>query len=29
MGLLEGISPRLADLALRRLRGPSAAPRRG
>jgi 3-oxoacyl-[acyl-carrier protein] reductase len=29
MGLLEGISPRLADAALRRLRGLSAAPRRG
>ena len=28
MGLLHGISPRLADAALRRLRGPSAAPRR-
>jgi len=28
MGLLHGISPRLADKALRRLRGPSAAPRR-
>jgi len=29
MGLLNGISPRLADAVLRRLRGPSAAPRRG
>jgi 3-oxoacyl-[acyl-carrier protein] reductase len=28
MGLLNGISPRLADRVLRRLRGPSAAPRR-
>jgi NADP-dependent 3-hydroxy acid dehydrogenase YdfG len=28
MGLLHGISPRLADRALRRLRGSSAAPRR-
>jgi hypothetical protein len=28
MGVLNGISPRLADVALRRLRGSSAAPRR-
>jgi short-subunit dehydrogenase len=28
MGLLHGLSPRLADAALRRLRGASAAPRR-
>jgi short-subunit dehydrogenase len=28
MVLLHGVSPRLADAALRRLRGPSAAPRR-
>jgi len=28
MALLHGLSPRLADAALRRLRGPSAAPRR-
>ena len=28
MGLLHGVSPRLADRVLRRLRGPSAAPRR-
>lgn len=28
MALLQGLSPRLADAALRRLRGPSAAPRK-
>jgi short-subunit dehydrogenase len=28
MGFLQGVSPRLADAALRRLRGPSAAPRK-
>ena len=29
MGMLHGVSPRAADAVLRRLRGPSAAPRRG
>ena len=29
LGILNGISPAAADAALRRLRGPSAAPRRG
>jgi len=28
MGILNGISPRVADVVLRRLRGRSAAPRR-
>jgi hypothetical protein len=28
MGMLNGVSPRAADAFLRRLRGPTAAPRR-
>jgi hypothetical protein len=28
MGILNGVSPRAADRVLRRLRGPTAAPRR-